>query len=273
MPFAIEVHGCSSSWIEKFDSIRWTVTGSELHMRVRKIVLWRCAAMDPRPEPLVAMTVAPHLLSRLFRHEIGNFLQAVYSTTAVLKRRLPADAQPLLDLSADLRLQADACRLLLDTIHDFFSSSALHCEQVNLGELAQAIVARAAARNSHLRISAVPTTTAPIWGYAQRLAQAGTLLLSRACETATEAVEFRSAINGETGEAEWQVIDDGPGIPAEELEPLFASLLLLRGQRLVQGLAPIRQIVALHGGKIHTDQLAGGGFSVRIVLPADGQTH
>ena len=226
--------------------------------------------MDPRPEPLVPMTVDPHLLSRLFRHEIGNFLQAVYSTTAVLKRRLPAEASPLLDLSADLRLQADACRLLLDTIHDFFSPSALHCEPVNLGELAQSIVNRAAARNSHLRISANTSGSTMIQGDAQRLAQAGTLLLSRACEAAREAVEFRSAVNSAAGEAEWEVIDDGLGIPAEELEPLFASLLLLRGQRLVQGLAPVRQIVALHGGQIHSDRLAGGGFSVRIVLPVDG---
>jgi K+-sensing histidine kinase KdpD len=229
--------------------------------------------MDPRPEPLVPMAVAPHLLSRLFRHEIGNFLQAVYSTTAVLKRRLPADASPLLDLSADLRLQADSCRLLLDTVHDFFAPPKLNCEQVNLGDLAQAIVTRAAARNSHLRITANPVASTMVYGDAQRLAQAGTLLLSRACEAAREAVEFRSAANPETGEAEWQVIDDGPGIPAEELEPLFASLLLLRGQRLVQGLAPVRQIVALHGGKIHSHQLAAGGFSVRIVLPADGQKH
>lgn len=227
--------------------------------------------MDPRPEPLVPMTAAPHLLSRLFRHEIGNFLQAVYSTTAVLKRRLPADAGPLLDLSADLRLQADSCRLLLDTVHDFFGSPTLNCEHVNLGELAQAIVARAAARNSHLRISANTSGSTTIHGDAQRLAQAGTLLLNRACEGARESVEFRSTINGETGEAEWQVIDDGPGIPAEEVEPLFASLLLLRGQRLVQGLAPVQQIVALHGGQIHSDRRAGGGFSIRIALPIEGR--
>jgi signal transduction histidine kinase len=228
--------------------------------------------MDPRPEPLVPLTVAPHLLSRLFRHEIGNFLQAVYSTTAVLKRRLPAEAEPLLELSAELRLQADACRLLLDTIHDFLSPQSLNCELLNLGALAQAIVTRAAARNSHLRISANTDGSTTIQGDAQRLAQAGALLLSRACEAAREAVEFRSAVNPDTGEAEWQVIDDGPGLPADELEPLFASLLLLRGQRLVQGLAPVRQIVALHGGKIHAGRLAEGGFSVRIVLPVGGPT-
>lgn len=223
--------------------------------------------MNPHSEPLVSPPLTPHLLSRHFRHEIGNFLQAVYSSAAVLKRRLPADAGPLLDLTSDLRTQAEACRLLLDTVHDFLAPAGLHRESVNLREVAEGVVRRAVACCSHLRVTATGDPTPPIWADAQRLTQAASLLVGRACESAQQSVELRSAVDAARGTATWEVIDDGPGIADDDLEPLFGSLLLLRDRRLVQGLAPVCQIVELHGGTWHTDRLPAGQFRVRLVLP------
>ncbi len=65
------------------------------------------------------------------------------------------------------------------------------------------------------------------------------------------------------------IVDDGPGIPAEELEAIFKRFYRLAhgdsGSGL--GLAVARGIVELHGGRIWAESPSGSGAVFRIVLP------
>ena len=66
-----------------------------------------------------------------------------------------------------------------------------------------------------------------------------------------------------------EVVDDGPGIPAELLPTVFdrfAKSSDSRGSGL--GLAIARAIVESHGGRIAAESPPNGGTTIRIVLPA-----
>ena len=70
-----------------------------------------------------------------------------------------------------------------------------------------------------------------------------------------------------------EVVDDGPGIPAELLPTVFdrfAKSSDSRGSGL--GLAIARAIVESHGGRIAAESPADGGTTIRIVLPGPSPT-
>ena len=67
---------------------------------------------------------------------------------------------------------------------------------------------------------------------------------------------------------ELEVVDDGPGIPAELLPTVFdrfAKSSDSRGSGL--GLAIARAIVESHGGRIVAESPPSGGTAIRIMLP------
>jgi signal transduction histidine kinase len=63
---------------------------------------------------------------------------------------------------------------------------------------------------------------------------------------------------------------DGPGLPAERREEVFE-----RGRRLDQsvpgsdlGLAIVRDLAEIYGGRVALEDAPGGGLRVRLELPA-----
>lgn len=78
-------------------------------------------------------------------------------------------------------------------------------------------------------------------------------------------------------EADWgvlSVLDDGPGIPAEDLPRLFDRFYRSQPSRDREsggsglGLAIVKAIVAAHGGRIEAANLDGGGSRFTVRLPA-----
>jgi signal transduction histidine kinase len=76
-----------------------------------------------------------------------------------------------------------------------------------------------------------------------------------------------------TGELGIEVSDDGPGIPVEERERVFARFVRLDSSRERAsgssglGLAIAKEIATAHGGHIAIDRAPSGGALVRITLP------
>lgn len=80
-----------------------------------------------------------------------------------------------------------------------------------------------------------------------------------------------------SGDASWiclEVEDHGPGIPEEELPRIWESFF--RGERARNspnrgsglGLAVVRQLTELHGGRVEAVSMLGQGTTIRIWLPA-----
>jgi signal transduction histidine kinase len=109
-----------------------------------------------------------------------------------------------------------------------------------------------------------------------RLAQALRNLARNAIEHTTEGtglvrLEVRAL---PAGEVRFTVIDDGPGIPAEERERVFERLYRTDASRSRAaggsglGLSIVRAIAEAHGGEVHAGPAPGGaGESVELTLP------
>jgi C4-dicarboxylate-specific signal transduction histidine kinase len=63
------------------------------------------------------------------------------------------------------------------------------------------------------------------------------------------------------------VADQGPGIPPDQLEQVFAPFFTTRRDGLGLGLNICRTIVEAHGGSIAVDNRAGGGAAFSFTLP------
>jgi two-component system sensor histidine kinase KdpD len=67
------------------------------------------------------------------------------------------------------------------------------------------------------------------------------------------------------------VEDFGPGLPAGDLERLFAKFQHRDRGGVGLGLAICRAIVQLHGGRIWAERLPGVGTAFRFTLPLEAQ--
>jgi signal transduction histidine kinase len=116
-----------------------------------------------------------------------------------------------------------------------------------------------------------------VLGDADRLAQVFTNLVDNAIKFTPAGGQVHLSARQEDGQAEVRVIDNGPGIPADEIERVFERFYQVdkarpggdrRGVGL--GLAIAREIVQAHGGLIRVadrgPQISGCIFTVRLPL-------
>jgi signal transduction histidine kinase len=209
----------------------------------------------------------PEAVTRFLRHEVGDLLQSIYATAAILQRRLPAEWEMERRIVADLRGRAESCKNLLDTVHDFICPLTLNLEPVNLAQLADGLVSAAAAQYPQLQVQAEAVAAPVVMADPNRLTHVGKVLLAQACETARQQVGFRTAAGPGTGEAEWILSADGPGLPAEWQERLANPFVTSRPSPRGLGLALAHRLVLLHGGQLTAEPMPGGGARVRVLLP------
>ncbi len=80
----------------------------------------------------------------------------------------------------------------------------------------------------------------------------------------TESLRSRRAV-------ELRVIDEGVGIPLDELERIFIPFFTTKHQGTGLGLAVCHRIVMSHGGSIHPESVLGSGTDFVIRLPLDAR--
>jgi two-component system, OmpR family, sensor kinase len=114
-----------------------------------------------------------------------------------------------------------------------------------------------------------------VLGDTDRLQQVVLNLVDNASRAVGEGGHVRVDLHGEGDRAVLSVIDDGPGIPEEDLPRLFdrfyradSSRTRATGGGAGLGLAIVRAIVTAHGGRIEAANLPSGGARMTVVLPA-----
>jgi signal transduction histidine kinase len=98
-------------------------------------------------------------------------------------------------------------------------------------------------------------------------------LVQNAAEAMAEAgghVVVRASGVGDGAALAVAVVDDGPGIPAEQLADVFQPFFTTKFAGTGLGLAISKSIVEQHGGRIDVTSEPGRGTSFVILLPQDG---
>jgi signal transduction histidine kinase len=208
-------------------------------------------------------------LARTLRHELGDFLQKVYATVAILQKRLPPDWAQERDVLGRLRVRAESCKHLLDAVQDFLCPVSLACEPIDLAQVAATLVAAAVKHHPQLAITVGTAAPAVITADPGRVSQVGDILLANACEAAHQRVAFDTLVHPDKGEVECTVTDDGPGVQADAMARLFTPFFTTRTGHAGLGLALAHKIVLLHGGRINATNLPEGGFRMSVVLPVE----
>ncbi len=221
--------------------------------------------MESTSQPIVVPSQRlMETLTRTVRHEVGDLLQTVYATVAILQERLGVTQALEKRLLTDLRARAETCKNELDAIHDLVCPLSLGQDTFDLAEVAGGLVNTAARRFGNLRVVLETTGPVVVQGDARRLAQVGSLLLLSACQAAHEEVQVRVAASAE---AEWTIRDDGPGASAEQTSWLTAPFSTTHHAQAGLGLALAGRVVGLHGGRVEVCNEPAGGFRVRLLLP------
>ena len=224
--------------------------------------------MAPNP-PATGPELGPNLseaLARSLRHEFGDFLQKVYASIAILQSRLPAEWDLEREILNSLRKRAEACKNMLNAVQDFLCPVTLASQELELAGLIHSLVGIAQDRFRHVEITA-DTVPVRVVGDPERLTEIGQSLLANACEGDARRVRVRLRADPASGQAEWTVTDDGPGLAPDRAHHLFRPFFSTRPGHAGLGLALARKIVQLHRGEITAGNDAAGGFQVRITLP------
>jgi signal transduction histidine kinase len=228
--------------------------------------------MESVPQPgASAAPSLPEVVVRMVRHEVGDLLQTVYATAAILQERLPPDWALERRIVADLRSRSEACKNVLDTVHDLVCSLHLNREPVSLAEVASNLVDTYAPRFPRLQLQAEAVPVPAVAADPMRINQLGGLLLSYACQTAEAQVCFRTQPGPAAEEVEWLVSSDGPELTADELERVRSPFATTRHNLPVLSLALAHRIALLNGGRMDAGSRPGDGLRVQVVLPAAPQ--
>jgi len=146
---------------------------------------------------------------------------------------------------------------------------------VDLHEIVLEEVARPA-RTTAVQIHSREIDSAFVVGRRSELSRAIQNVLDNAVRHADAAVAVE--VRTDLGTVTVSIEDDGPGVPVEDRDRVFARFTRLDGARSRAtggaglGLAIVNEIVERHGGTVSVSTGRTGGARFEIRLPADGLT-
>jgi two-component system sensor histidine kinase MprB len=149
-------------------------------------------------------------------------------------------------------------------------SSPEPVERLDLADVVWSAVERVGPRAPHVLFEG-STRSAPMLGRPVSLERAVLNLLDNAAKWSPPGGVVRVTVEVEDHVARITVIDEGPGIPEQDLPHVFERFYRADSARSLPGsglgLAIVEQIVLLHGGTVRAARAATGGALVAINLP------
>ena len=219
-------------------------------------------------------------------HELRNPLASVYNSLAVLRRpALPSEEQA--NVHAMLQRQTDHIIRLVDDLMDIsrYTMGKIQLKRVptdldvvlkNAIEMSQPLIT---AGRHHLEVC-VLASRVMLDADGVRLAQAMSNLLNNAAKYTARGGRIRLDAQLQGNDVVLTVQDNGIGIPADMIDRIFDPFTQVEANRagssaagLGIGLALVRMLVELHGGKAEARSAGlgqGSEFIIRLpVLPAE----
>jgi signal transduction histidine kinase len=209
-------------------------------------------------------------------HEFKNPVAAIRAAAESLERGAVDEqrAQRLSRILRDSSVRLDGLvTALLDLARAEAGMVGEERERVDIAELMQRLVDVAREDERHEGITFTLTTdgASVVEGVVGRLETAARNLLENAASYASDGggrVDVRVAHDRQ--QVVLEVVDDGPGIPAEHQSRLFERFFTTRseGRGTGLGLALVKAVVEAHGGRIEVSSAEGQGATFRMLLPS-----
>ena len=233
--------------------------------------------------------------------EIAQLARAFNTMADAIARQESLRRRMVSDVAHELRTPLTNLRCEIETLQDGLARAdssrlaSLHEEVLHLGRLADdlqdlavseagalqmerqridlaASVARAADafRRDHVEIRIVSDGPVVVDGDPTRISQIVRNLLDNAVRYATR-IDIDVRCNA--GDALLTVADNGPGIPPADIEAIFERFYRVDPSRQRNsggaglGLAIVRRLVELHGGRVWAENVPDGGARFRVRLP------
>ena len=217
-------------------------------------------------------------------HELKNPLAGIEVMAGLLRRQV-ADSPEAQSLLADIMSEAKLANAIVVEMLEFVRPIRLQVEQTDLATVVHQSItlAESKVKRGNIQVQVDLTGELPmIDGDLNQLSQVFSNLLTNAFEAldgsgrvtirgVQSAIEVDPAMVGmdrtATPVVVVEVIDDGPGVPAEATDKIFDPFFTTKPQGSGLGLAIVRKIVDAHDGRIDVNSAPGRGTCFRVTLP------
>ena len=229
---------------------------------------------------LEAADAAKDRFLAILSHELRNPLAAVSSAAALLARQDSAEDERM-RAARVVQRQSSTMKVLLDDLLDVsrlaMGRLRLHRREVALAEVIDAALETARPlidAAGHRLVLELPRSPVRVNVDALRIGQAIINLLANATKYTPPGGEVRLAVAGGDSEVVLTVTDNGIGMVPEAIERMFdlysqgPTAPFGMNEGLGVGLALVRTIVELHGGRVEAlSEGPGRGSTFRLRLP------
>ena len=205
-------------------------------------------------------------------HEIRTALGVLRSSTQMLERSLPDDAQAEAgELAQMIRAEVDRLAGVVNDLLTLDRARPLALEAAQVSELLQRAVdfvgAQAQEKDVGIRCTVAPREsnlhcdTELIYQVAINLLVNATQALAPGGSIEVRVLEESEGMGG------FEVRDDGPGVPDELRERIFRPFVTARDGGVGLGLTFVKRVVHDHRGLVTMESETGRGTCVRIRIP------
>jgi len=220
-------------------------------------------------------------------HELKNPLAGIEVMAGLLRRQVPdsPDAQSLL---ADILGEAKLANSIVVEMLEFVRPIRLQVEQTDIAQVLQQSITNAESKVPRRDVEIVldvPEGLPQVDGDASQLCQVFSNLLTNAFEAVNgkghvvlraslENIEQDPAFGSDAPEPAVvvDVIDDGPGIPAELNDRIFNPFFTTKTTGTGLGLPIVRKIVDAHDGRLDLSSEPAKGTRFRVTLPVSSKS-
>jgi signal transduction histidine kinase len=207
-------------------------------------------------------------------HEIKNPLAAISGAITVLADDFPAE-DPRREVVAKVLEQINRLDRVVTDLLYFGKPGKPAFDWVDVNDLLKKtlffVAQHPEARDVH-QVQELTRNLPPVWVDEKQLQQVFFNIIINAIQAMKSGgtLLIQTDLQEQEGQALVRILigDSGPGIPAEELEKIFAPFYTTKTQGTGLGLAICRQLMEQQGGSIKVFSRVGEGTRVSISLPA-----